>query len=70
MRERSGKDGERGRREGVGVGEKWERWGERKEGRGRCGREVGKMGREEGGKGVGEGEKWEIWGERKEGRGR
>ena len=26
MRERSGKDGERGRREGVGEGEKWERW--------------------------------------------
>ena len=35
MRERSGKDGERGRREGVGEGEKWEIWGERKEGRGR-----------------------------------
>ena len=34
MRERSGKMG-RGRREGVGEGEKWEIWGERKEGRGR-----------------------------------
>ena len=32
MRERSGKYGERGRREGVGEGEKWEIWGERKEG--------------------------------------
>ena len=30
-----GKMGERGRREGVGEGEKWEIWGERKEGRGR-----------------------------------
>ena len=33
MRERSGKDGERGRGK-VGEGEKWERWGERKEGKG------------------------------------
>ena len=35
MRERSGKDGGEEGGKGVGEGEKWERWGERKEGRGR-----------------------------------
>ena len=34
MRERSGKTGREEGGKGVGEGEKWERWGERKEGKG------------------------------------